>query len=150
MEETDKFKIMKFTEKRSDFALWKDRFLAHCCMKECDEVVTTDNLVPKDSDVLDPKDTDKIKYRKDNKMAYGFLVNMVSDPASINAVVGAKTTYLPRGCVRTTFKNLERLYDVKNEDVKQELQQKFNKSELISNEKILIFGFHNWKLGDFD
>ena len=61
MEETDKFKLMKFTGKRSDFALWKDRFLAHCCMKDCDEVVTTDNLVPKDSDVLDPIDPqDKI------------------------------------------------------------------------------------------
>ena len=118
MKETEKFKLMKFTGKRSDFALWKDRFLAHCCMKDCDEVVTTDNLVPKDSDVLDPKDKDLIKYRKNKKMAYGFLVNMISDPASINAVVGAKTTDLPRGCVRTAFKNLERLYDVKNEDVK--------------------------------
>ena len=152
MEETDKFKLMKFTGKRSDFALWKDRFLAHCCMKDSDEVVTTDNLVPKDSDVLDPKDPQdkiKIKYRRDNKIAYGYLVNMVSDPASINAVVGAKTTDLPRGCVRTAFKNLERLYDVKNEDVKQELQQKFNKSELISNDKnpdIWFSQLETWRL----
>ena len=149
MEETDKFKLMKFTGKRSDFALWKDRFLAHCCMNDSDEVVTTDNLVPKDSDVLDPKERNKIKYRKDNKMAYGFLVNMVSDPAIINAVIGAKTTDLPRGCVRTAFKNLERIYDVKNEDVKQELHQKFNISELISNDKnpdIWFSQLETWRL----
>ena len=82
-------------------------------------------------------------------MAYGFLVNMVSDPASISAVVGAKTTDLPRGCVITAFKNLERLYDVKNEDVKQELQQKFNKSELISNDKnpdIWFSQLETWRL----
>ena len=129
MEETEKFKLNKFTGKRSDFALWKDRFLAHCCTKDYDEVVIKDDLVPKDSEVLDPKlDVDKIKYRKDNKLAYGYLINLINDPSSLNAVIGAKTTDLPRGCVRTAFKNLERLYDVKNEDVKQELQQKFNKS----------------------
>ena len=108
MEESDKFKQMKFSGKRSEFALWKDRFLARCCMKDCDEVVTKDGLVPKDSDVLDPtNDADKIKYRSDNKKAYGYLVNLINDPASISAVIGAKTTDLPRGCVRTAFKNLE-------------------------------------------
>ena len=56
MEETEKFKHNKFTGKRSDFSLWRERFLAQCTMKDCEEVVTTDNLVPKDSDVLDPKD----------------------------------------------------------------------------------------------
>ena len=67
-------------------------------------MVIQDNLVPKDSDVLDPKlDKDKIKYRKDNKLAYGHLVNLISDPSSINAVLGAKTTDLPRGCVRTAL-----------------------------------------------
>ena len=49
MEETEKFKLNKFTGKRSDFALWKDRFLAHCTMKDCDEVVVKDGLIPKDS-----------------------------------------------------------------------------------------------------
>ena len=150
MEESEKFKLNKFTGKRSDFSLWRDRFLAYCTMKDFDEVVIQDNLVPKDSDVLDPKsDKDKIKYRKDNKLAYGHLVNLISDPSSINAVLGAKTADLPRGCVRTAFTSLERLYDVKNEDVKQELQQKFNKSELISNDKnpgIWFSQLETWRL----
>ena len=63
-------------------------------------LLSQDKLVPKDSDVLDPKtDVEKIKYRKDNKLAYGYLVDLVSDPSTTNAVLGAKTADLPRGCV---------------------------------------------------
>lgn len=149
MEESEKFKINKFSGKKSDYALWKDRFLAHCCMKDFDDVVLNDGLVPKDSETLDPAEKLKIKYRKDNKMAYGYLVNLISDPASINAVTGAKTEDLPRGCVRTAFLSLERLFDIRNEDVKQELQQKFNKSECISNDKnpdIWFSQLETWRL----
>ena len=78
---------------------------------------------------------DLIKYRKDNKKAYGILINLVSDPSSVNAVMGAKTPELPKGCVRTAFKNLLAIYDTKNDDIKHEIQQKFNKSELTSNDK---------------
>ncbi|MGL4342651.1 MAG: reverse transcriptase domain-containing protein, partial [Lactococcus lactis] len=149
MEDTDKYKVMKFSGKRADFSLWKDRFLAHCCVKECDDVVLNDDVVPADSKALTENDADLLKYRKDNKKAYGILINLVSDPSSINAVLGAKTTELPRGCVRTAFKNLEKLYDIKNEDVKHELQQKFNKSELISNDKnpdIWFSQLETWRL----
>ena len=44
---------------------------------------------------------------------------------------------------------MERLYDVKNEDVKQKLHQKFNKSELISNDKnpdIWFTQLETWRL----
>jgi hypothetical protein len=102
MEETEKFKLNKFTGKRSDFSLWKDRFLAHCAAKDFDDVVLKDNLVPKDSEVLDTKAADyqeKLKYRKDNKLAYGHLVNLIQDPSSINAVIGSKTADLPRETV---------------------------------------------------
>ena len=150
MEETDKYKVMKFTGKRADFSLWKDRFLAHCCVKDCDDVVLHDGLVPDDAKLLDAsKDVDLIKYRKDNKKAYGILINLVSDPSSINAVLGAKTTNLPRGCIRTAFKNLEKIYDTKNEDVKHELQQKFSKSELTNNDKnpdIWFSQLETWRL----
>ena len=150
MEETEKFKLNKFTGKKSDYALWKDRFLAHCAMKDFDDVVIKDKLVPKDTDVLDPKiDIDKVKYRKDNKLAYGYLVNLVSDPSSINAVIGAKTADLPMGCVRTAFLALDRLYDIKNDDIKHELQGKFNKSECISNDKnpdIWFSQLETWRL----
>ena len=48
-------------------ALWKDRYLAYCCMKDyCDDVVTKDGLVPKDRDVLNPKKkcvSDKVQKR---------------------------------------------------------------------------------------
>ena len=142
----------KFTGKKSDFVLWKDRFLAHCWMKDFDDVVLNDDFVPKDSEVLDPNvdaEKIKIKYRKDNKLAYGYLVNLILDPSSINAVIRAKTLDLPRGCVRTSFVSLERLFDVKNEDVKQKLQQKFNKSECISNDKnsdIWFSQLETWRL----
>ena len=150
MEESDKYKLMKFSGKRADFSLWKDRFLAHCCVKECDDVVERDGLVPEDAKSLDPtKDLDLIKYRKDNKKAYGILINLVSDPSSVNAVMGAKTTELPKGCVRTAFKNLLAIYDTKNDDIKHEIQQKFNKSELTSNDKnpdIWFSQLETWRL----
>ena len=42
----------------------------------------------------------------------------MSDPSSVNAVMGAKTTELQKGCVRTAFKNLLATYDTKNDILK--------------------------------
>ena len=73
----------------------------------------------------------------------------MSDPSSVNAVMGAKTTELPKGCVRTAIRNLLAIYDTKNDDIKHEIQQKFNKSELTSNDKnpdIWFSQLETWRL----
>jgi hypothetical protein len=54
---------------------------------------------------------------------------------SLRALNSAVTTKRPSGCARTAWKNLEQLHKPKDDSTKYELEQTFNRLELLQENK---------------
>jgi hypothetical protein len=72
MDEVKTIKILSFSGKKSEFPIWKFKFLAYCSYQQFFEILMDDNMIaPRYNLILDPKtDADAIKARTQNAKAY--------------------------------------------------------------------------------
>ena len=70
-----------------------------------------------------------------NYKAYSFLMLAVTDPISYNAVSCSKTVLLPSGDARMAWLKLQSVFQQKTDATRYNLEQKFNKCELLNESK---------------
>jgi hypothetical protein len=80
---------------KSEFAIWKFKFLACCIYQKCYEILMDDNMIaPRHDYKYDPKtDVDDINAKAQNAKAYMLLILNISpsDTATFGAVQNVTT-----------------------------------------------------------
>jgi hypothetical protein len=127
-------KIVKWSGKKADYALWANLFVGYCAVKDSREALLgLGTPIPTEAEVLDPTksvDVPKIAARKANLKAYHLLTLYCQDPVSAMAFLQSKTTDLPSGDAPMAWKALERLYKPVTQDKKNKLKNDFKSSKL--------------------
>jgi hypothetical protein len=103
-------KDLPFSWKKSEFAIWKFKFLACRNYQRCFEILTDDNMVaPRHDATLDPKtDADAIITRYQNSKAYMLLSLSIcpSDTVTFGAVPNATAEEIPVGDLKKAWNNI--------------------------------------------
>jgi hypothetical protein len=133
----DKVKTVKglpFSGKKSEFAIWKFKFLACCSYQKCYEILMDDNMIEPRYDVqLDPKtDKNDINARTQNAKAYMLLSSSISptDTVTCRAVQNATTKELPTGDAKKAWKNIFQIHQTTTRTELHELEWQFNHCSL--------------------
>jgi hypothetical protein len=87
------------------------------------------------TDALKATNKEKLRLRKANDLAYSMLTICVKDPVSFGAVYNAISTDLPDGNAALALANLDKIFKLKSMATKHELEQQFNHSGLMKEDK---------------
>jgi hypothetical protein len=122
-------RIIQFSGKHGDWAMWSAKFLAHSSLKRYREVLLDRVVPPKHSDELDPSKEDdkkKIAVRIANEYAYANLLLACTESVSFGVVKSARTADLPEGDAATAWKQLKNRFEPKAlvEDFEKDMDDK--------------------------
>jgi hypothetical protein len=110
VDEVKSVKGLPFSGQKSEFAIWKFKFLACCIYQKCYEILMDDNMIaPRHDEKLDPKtDKDAINARTQNAKTYMLLSLSISptDTVTFGAVQNATIEELPTGDAKKSWKYL--------------------------------------------
>ena len=129
MDDIKTIKNLPFSGKKSDFKLWKFKFLAICGFQKCQQILIDKTAIaPKFDKVLDPtKDRDVLleNYRNQNTKAYMFLTICITDAITFEAVQNAVTDNLPTGDAKLAWKNICNINQPVTASEQHDLEQQF-------------------------
>ena len=136
VKEEKSIRTIPFNGKKTDYIIWRARFLSYAQIKGCKQIILGTTSVPAANVTLVKGiDDAEILVRHLNAIAYSMLNMAVSDSVSFGAVYNAQTNELPDGDAAQALANLDKIYKSKSSAKKNELEQSFNDCKLIKEEK---------------
>jgi hypothetical protein len=132
MDEIKSDKSLPFSVKKSEFPVWKFKFLACCAYQNCEEILLDPQaLAPGFAQYLDPADPIDmilIEGRKQNGKAYMLLglSTSPSDTITFNAAQNAVSADLPSGDAKQSWKNINEVNQPATKADLHDLEQQFN------------------------
>ena len=139
MDEVDKsmIKLAPFSGKQSDWAIWREKFMARARRKAYKDVLLGKTPVPPESDVLSATDKEKLAARKANNAAFEDLLLLIDGEqaagrVAFNIVRGSKTSELTDGDAALAWKRLSDKYEPKSAPSRLALKNEFT-SKVLKN-----------------
>jgi transposase InsO family protein len=136
MDDIRAVKSLPFSGKKSDFMIWKAKFLAICVYHQCADILTDENVVaPAAAAVLDPNvpaEATELLLRAQNKKAYMLLTLSITDKVSYDAIINANTTELPSGDAKLAWSHLVDMHQPTTRTELHNLEQQFHQCRLRS------------------
>ena len=131
-------RVISFSGKQSDWAVWETKFLAKANRRGFKKVLLGKEIPPSESEILDAsKDSDKekVRMRKANENAYEELLlsidgNQKTGKTAFNLVKLSKTSDLEEGDAGLAWSKLTTKYATKSASQLLNLKQKFANSKL--------------------
>ena len=137
-DESKNLKSIQFSGQKTDYLMWQAKFLSYANYKGFKEVILGNKKlsVAKTGETLSDADiTLNNEFKKKNDMAYSFLHLCVKDPVSFGAIYNAMTDELPDGDAHQAWENLMTIFKPVSSAQKHELEQAFNQSSLLKEQK---------------
>ena len=136
VKEEKSIRTIPFSGKKSEYIIWRARFLSFAQIRGCKQILMGTTSVPNANVTLTKGiDDAEIKIRHLNAVAYSMLNMAVSDPVSFGAVYNAQTLELPDGDAAQAIENLDKIFKSKSSAKKHELEQSFHDCKLTKEEK---------------
>ena len=140
--ETRTIRVISFGGKAKDYRIWARKFMLMGSIKGYKGVMTGKETPPGHLDVLDESTKDgkeKLRLRNTNERGYSELLLLVSDEVTLRIIDGARTTYLPEGCLMTAWNKMERKYVPKTNATMVKLMKEFGEMSLDDGKGTWIY-----------
>jgi hypothetical protein len=132
MDEVKSVKSLPFSGKKSEFPVWKFKFLACCAYQKCEQILLNDNYEAPDSqEILDIKvaaDRQAMERTVANTKAYMLLSLCIppNDTITFNAIQNAVTQELLSGDAEQAWKNICEINQPATRADQHDLEQQLN------------------------
>jgi hypothetical protein len=129
MDEDKTLKAITFSGKREDYMKWSAKFLSYAQVKGLKKIFTGAEKYTALTD-----DKEKLKFIKDNDIAYSLLHMAVKDDVSFSAVYSGSSKLFPDGDAHIAWKNLKTIFKPVSNARQHELEEEFHGSKLLKDQ----------------